>query len=211
LGNGRQTKVEETDVTRFLEASSRLIDVLLAAMLALMVLLVFGNVVLRYALNSGITVSEEVSRWLFVWMTFLGAIVALKDHAHLGTDMLVSRLPLWGKKACLVAGHALMLWITWLLLQGSWQQARINWDVQAPVTGASMAIFYGAGVVFAIAAGLLLVRELILALSGRLSEEDLVMVRESEEAAELEHILKQQAAASGAIPTGAAAGATPKP
>ena len=195
-------------MNRLIDASARLIDLLLAAMLALMVLLVFGNVVLRYALNSGITVSEEVSRWLFVWMTFLGAIVALKDHAHLGTDMLVSRLPLWGKKACLVAGHALMLWITWLLFQGSWAQARINWDVQAPVTGASMAIFYGSGVVFAIAAGFLLLRELALALTGRLREDELVMVRESEEAAELEQILKQQAAAPGAAPSGTAAAAT---
>jgi hypothetical protein len=45
-----------------------------------MVVMVFGNVVLRYAFNSGITVSEELSRWLFVWMTFMGAVVALKDH-----------------------------------------------------------------------------------------------------------------------------------
>jgi TRAP-type C4-dicarboxylate transport system permease small subunit len=200
-------------VTRFLDASSRLIDLLLAAMLAVMVLLVFGNVVLRYALNSGITVSEEVSRWLFVWMTFLGAIVALKDHAHLGTDMLVSRLPLAGKKACLVVGHLLMLWITGLLLQGSWAQARINWDVAAPVTGASMAVFYGSGVVFAIAAGLLLLRELALALSGRLAEDELVMVRESEEAAELAQILKQQAGAPDASipgPAAAAVAAAPK-
>ncbi len=49
-----------------------------------MVVLVFGNVVLRYAFNSGITVSEELSRWLFVWLTFVGAVVALRDHAHLG-------------------------------------------------------------------------------------------------------------------------------
>ena len=200
-------------MTRFLDASSRLIDLLLAAMLAVMVLLVFGNVVLRYALNSGITVSEEVSRWLFVWMTFLGAIVALKDRAHLGTDMLVSRLPLAGKKACLVLGHGLMLWITGLLLQGSWTQARINWDVAAPVTGASMAVFYGSGVVFAIAAGLLLLRELALALTGRLAEDELVMVRESEEAAELAQILKQQAGASDASapsPAAAAVAAGPK-
>jgi TRAP-type mannitol/chloroaromatic compound transport system permease small subunit len=45
--------------------------------LALMVILVFGNVVLRYALNTGITISEEVSRFLFVWLTFVAA--ALRD------------------------------------------------------------------------------------------------------------------------------------
>jgi drug/metabolite transporter (DMT)-like permease len=52
-------------------------DAKAAASLAVMVVLVFTNVVLRYALNSGIAVSEELSRWLFVWLTFLGGIVAL--------------------------------------------------------------------------------------------------------------------------------------
>ena len=63
-------------------------------------------------------VSEEVSRWLFLWMTFLGAIVALREHGHLGTDTLVSRLPRAGKKICLLIGQVLMLYVTWLLLQG---------------------------------------------------------------------------------------------
>ena len=82
-----------------------------------MVLLVFGNVVLRYALqlrHHG--VSEEVSRWLFVWLTFLGAVVAIKEHGHLGTDMLVGAAAgLAGKKLCLVVGQLLMLYVTWLL------------------------------------------------------------------------------------------------
>jgi len=164
----------------------RLLEVLIALALAVMVVLVFGNVVLRYALNSGITVSEEVSRWLFVWLTFLGAIVALKEHGHLGSDMLVSRLPTGGKKLLLVAGHVLMLYITWLLFSGSLAQVRINWEVEAPVTGASVAIFYSAGIVFAVSAGLFLLYELWLALSGQLSDAEMVMVKESEEAAELE-------------------------
>ena len=64
-------------MTKLIDGYCRLLEVLIAIALAVMVALVFGNVVLRYAFNSGITVSEEVSRWLFVWLTFLGAIVAL--------------------------------------------------------------------------------------------------------------------------------------
>ena len=78
---------------RWIDGYCRLLEIVIALLLALMVVLVFGNVVLRYGFNSGITVSEEVSRWAFVWLTFLGAIVALKEHGHLGSDMLVSRLP----------------------------------------------------------------------------------------------------------------------
>src|SRR3569623_577183 len=83
----------------------RLFSFLMVACLALMVVMVFGNVVLRYGFNSGFMMSEELSRWLFVWMTFLGSVCAMRRHTHLGTDSLVQRLPLAGKKACFVAAH----------------------------------------------------------------------------------------------------------
>jgi TRAP-type C4-dicarboxylate transport system permease small subunit len=172
-------------VNALLDRFCRGLDALMVVLLALMVLLVFGNVVLRYAFNSGIAVSEEMSRWLFVWMTFLGAIVAIKEHAHLGTDMLVARLGVAGKKACLVVGHLLMIYVCWLVFQGSWAQTRINWDVEAPVSGASMALFYGSGVVFAVFGALLLLRETWRALTGQLTEAELVMVQESEDLAHL--------------------------
>ena len=92
-------------MNRWVDGACRVIEGLIALMLAVMVVLVFGNVVLRYGFNSGITVSEEISRWLFIWMTFLGAVVALRERGHLGVDMVVQRLPRWGKKACLAIGH----------------------------------------------------------------------------------------------------------
>ena len=78
---------------RIIDLYCRILKCTIAVCLAVMVVLVFGNVVLRYAFNSGITVSEELSRWLMVWLTFLGAIVALREHAHLGVDTLVRALP----------------------------------------------------------------------------------------------------------------------
>jgi TRAP-type C4-dicarboxylate transport system permease small subunit len=168
-------------VNRAIEGFCRLIEILIAVFLAVMVAMVFGNVVLRYAFNSGIVVSEELSRWLFLWVTFLGAIVALKEHAHLGSDFVVSRLPVLGKKICLVVGHLLMLYATWLLFSGALAQARINLDVEAPVTGASMAFVYGTGVVFAVFAAVLLLRDLWRILSGRLAEDELVMIKGTEE------------------------------
>jgi len=168
-------------LNRAIEGFCRLIEMLIAAFLAVMVVMVFGNVLLRYAFNSGIVVSEELSRWLFLWVTFLGAIVSLKEGAHLGSDFLVSRLPVLGKKICLVVGHLLMLYATWLLFSGSLSQARINLSVEAPVTGASMAFVYGTGVVFALFAALLLLRDLWRIVSGRLAEDELVMIKGSEE------------------------------
>jgi TRAP-type C4-dicarboxylate transport system permease small subunit len=168
-------------LTALIDRSCRWINVLIALALAVMLLLVFGNVVLRYVFNSGISVSEELSRWLFVWITFLGAIVAVKDHGHLGTDMLLTRLPPFGRRICLVASHVLMLFCTWLLFSGALAQARINWDVTAPVSGASVAIFYASGVVFALASGLLLLLHLWRLISGQVPDDELVWTAGSEE------------------------------
>src|SRR4051794_18781788 len=134
----------------------RLFSVLMVVCLASMVVMVFGNVVLRYGFNSGIMVSEELSRWLFVWMTFLGALVAVRNHTHLGTDSLVSRLPVGGRKLCLGASQLLMLYLCWLMFRGAWQQTVINWGTESPVMGASMGWFYASGLFFSVFAALFL-------------------------------------------------------
>ncbi|WP_028605811.1 TRAP transporter small permease [Ottowia thiooxydans] len=184
-------------MNRWIDGVCHVVEALIALMLAVMVVLVFGNVVLRYGFNSGITMSEEVSRWLFIWITFLGAIVALKEHAHLGVDMVVNRLPAWGKKACYLISHLLMLYMLWLLYQGSVTQTRINWDVQAPVTGLSMAVVYVSGIVFAVCGGFLLLLELYRLLTGQLSEDQLVTIQESEEAGVLAQVLAPQNTSDG--------------
>ena len=159
----------------------RLLSLLIVAALAVMVVLVFGNVVLRYGFNSGFTISEELSRWLFVWMTFLGAIIAMHERGHLGTDSLVSRLPRAGKKLCLGASYVLMLFCCWLILSGSWQQTVINMKSTSAVMEAPMGILYGSGVVFALSAIPILIYQAWRLLTNQLSDAELVGIQESEE------------------------------
>ncbi len=159
----------------------RVLSVAMVACLALMVVLVFGNVVMRYALNSGISLSDELSRWLFVWMTFMGAVVALREHGHLGTDFLVARLGVAGKKVCLALGHGLMLFACWLLFKGALDQVKINLETTSAVMEVSVAWFYGCGVLFAASAAVVLLLDLWRLLSGQMSERDLIAIRESEE------------------------------
>lgn len=163
-------------------AYCRLLSVLMVLMLAAMVLMVFGNVVLRYAFNSGITLSEELSRWLFVWMTFMGAVVAVSERAHLGTDAFIARLPIGGRKICLAASLLLMLFVSVLVFKGSWEQVKINLESSSAVMEASMAWFYGSGMVFAVLVAPVLMLNLSRLLTGKISESDLIGVRESEDA-----------------------------
>ena len=198
-------------LNKFLERYCRVLDGVSALFLLLMVVLVFGNVVMRYAFNSGLAVSEEVSRWLFVWITFLGAIVAMREHQHLGTDMLVSRLPPAGKKACLVLSLVLMLYVCWLLFAGSLAQTKINWEVTAPSSGASVAIFYATGLIFSVSAAVFIAIDLWRVLSGQLRDDELVMIQESEEAGQLEEVLREVAGPEGAHAAAESASSHPHP
>lgn len=168
---------------KLIDAYCRLLGLTIVLCLAVMVVLVFGNVLMRYAFNSGITLSEELSRWLFVWLTFLGGVIAMHERAHLGTDMLVSRLGVTGKKVCLVLGHLLMLWVCWLLGSGAFELARINRESLSPVMEVPQSIFFSGGVVFAVSSAVILTYDLWRLLRGELSEDELVGIRESEEEA----------------------------
>ena len=53
---------------KWLDALIRFVEWVLVVMFGIMAILVFGNVVLRYGFNSGIVFSEEVSRFLFMWL-----------------------------------------------------------------------------------------------------------------------------------------------
>ncbi len=168
-------------IQKLIDKYCQVLSWLIAGSLALMVVLVFTNVVLRYALNSGIAVSEELSRWLFVWLTFMGAVVALNERAHLGTDMLVSRLSAKGKKVCLAIGHVLMLFICYLIFKGALDQVKINWDSTSAAMEVSMAIFYGCGLVFAVSGAVILLHDFWRLLTGQLTESELVGIRESDD------------------------------
>ena len=168
-------------VKKLIDGYCTLICYLLAVMLAVMVVLVFGNVVMRYAFNSGFTVSEELSRWLFVWLTFLGAVVALRDNGHLGTDMLVGKLGPMGKRICMGLSLALMLYCCWLIFKGSYDQTIVNLGTTSAVMEVSMSYFYASGMVFAVLGGIIILSDLWLLLSGQIDDDNLMLIQESEE------------------------------
>jgi len=168
-------------MNKLLDIYCKFLKVIMAAFLAVMVVLVFGNVVLRYAFNSGLTISEELSRWLFVWVTFLGAIVAMKEGAHLGSDTLVSRLSVAKQKVCFVLGHLLMLGICYLLFKGSYEQVIINLTTTSAVMEVSMAMFYACGLVLAVSGAIILLNQLVRLARGQLADGELIGIRESEE------------------------------
>lgn len=159
----------------------QLLTVIIVICLALMVLMVFGNVVMRYAFNSGIAMSEELSRWLFLWLIFLGASIAVHEQSHMGSDMVMDVLPPKVQRVALVLGQLLMLWTTWLVLKGSWAQTVINLEVLAPVSELSMAWVYATGIVFSAGTGVMLLNDMWFTVRGKKTP---VQIRKDHQSAE---------------------------
>ena len=74
-----------------------------------------------------------------------------------------------------------MLFICWLLFKGSLDQVKINLDSTSAAMEVSMAIFYGCGLVFAVSGAVILLNHLWRLVTGQLSEDELIGIRESDE------------------------------
>ena len=136
-----------TFLARLSRWTERLLNALMVMALVVMIALVFTNVVLRYGFNSGISMSVELSRFLFVWVTFLGTVVCLMRHEHLSVTTFSDRLPapLQAVLARLVT--LVMLGCCLMLLKGSYAQTLLNWSNVSPISGIPVGVFYLAGLV----------------------------------------------------------------
>jgi len=161
----------------------KLAELTLVIMLSTMVIMVFGNVVLRYGFNDGIISSEELSRYLFIWITFLGAIVTMRENAHLGLDTVVRKLSLRGKKVAFAISNVLMLGCCALMFYGTFKQHGINATTRSAVTEIPMSWVYGIGYITSLAMGCMILGKLVNLARGQFRESDLIQIQDSEETA----------------------------
>jgi TRAP-type C4-dicarboxylate transport system permease small subunit len=87
-----------------------------------MAVLVLMQVMLRYGFKSPLVWVEEVSIFLMIWMTFVGAGVALRRGGHVAMTILIERMPLWlaralwhVSQAAILAFVVILAWQGWLL------------------------------------------------------------------------------------------------
>ena len=146
---------------------------LMVFLLAGMVVMVFGNVVLRYLFDTGIDVSEEMSRFFFVWLTFVGAVVVGRENAHLGVETLVAKLGETGRKVCMVLSDIFVVICCAVFFWGTWLQAEINATNYAPITEISMLWVYGIGYFTSLGLGLMAAFRILRVITGRITEREL--------------------------------------
>ncbi|WP_107342000.1 TRAP transporter small permease, partial [Agrobacterium pusense] len=131
------------------------------------------NVVMRYTMNSGINVSEELSRFFFVWLTFTGAVVAFREHGHMGIETMVMFLSRRGRIVCMIISNIIILACSAIFFWGTWKQSGINASMHAPVTKLSMIWVYGIGMFTGALMFIIALERLYRLLTGRVTEDEI--------------------------------------
>lgn len=150
----------------------------MAVMLAVMVLLMFLNVVLRFGFSTGYVWSEEITRLCFIYLVYLGTVGAFRDNRHLGVDTLLEHVPPVVQKVLYTVVQLIIIWVMWLLVQGSWDLAVQNLNARWVATQYPTAFIFGAGVVTGVAIILIALGNLYRLLVMKLSVAELLAIKD---------------------------------
>lgn len=79
-------------IKTFVKIWNRIEELFLVYSLAVMVLVVFIQVIMRYLFNNSLSWSEELVRYLFIWQIWLGASVGIKNNDHIRIEIITKKL-----------------------------------------------------------------------------------------------------------------------
>jgi TRAP-type C4-dicarboxylate transport system permease small subunit len=114
----------------------------IAGMMAAMTVIIALQVFFRYVLNDALSWTEEIARYLMIWICFLGSAMALKYGEHISVTFLQDRFP---PRLRQVVGLTMGLAVLGFFLLGTWEGVLMTLQVadqQAPATWISMAWAY---------------------------------------------------------------------
>jgi TRAP-type C4-dicarboxylate transport system permease small subunit len=116
---------------RFLVRTNQLA---IGLMMLAMFVLVFANVVGRYGFNASFAKAEEVSTFLMIWVTYLGAGLALREGRHVAIDMFQDKLPFGAQRALrIVLGGSILIFFAVLAYLGV-QMSIFGWSQETIAT-----------------------------------------------------------------------------
>ena len=126
-----------------------------------MIGLVFYNALLRYVFKSSFAPSEEWARFLFMYITFFGAIEAFYRGRHISVDMLTSLLHGVARKTIDIIAQLLGLAALGVLVVGGIDLVRQTMDTATVATGINMTFVNGTLPLMAIVVFIIRLRELV--------------------------------------------------
>jgi len=89
---------------------------ILIILTSLMFVIVGTNVFSRYVLNNSLGWADELARFIFIWISFLGAVLAYQENEHVGLDFVVEKLPSGRGKALIKLVAELFVFVVMFFL-----------------------------------------------------------------------------------------------
>lgn len=163
-------KLEEGSIV--LGALLALTKASIIAISVVMICVTLAQVVFRYLVGAPLAWSEELARYCFVWIVFLGAAVGLSRGYHLGVDLFVAMLPPKMQRGLEALTNILIASFAATVIYASLPVLNLNMFQRSPALGFQMSYIYIAipvsmGLIFLICAE----RLVAFALSRRKSED----------------------------------------
>jgi TRAP-type C4-dicarboxylate transport system permease small subunit len=134
---------------KFLNGVFRGIEVVIAIFLVVMIAMMFMNVVLRM-FGKGFAWSEEIARFSFIYLVYLGAIGAARENRHLLIDFFLLRISATFQKIVYALIQLCIIWLMWIVASGAWGLAYQNRADRWVATQIPMVLIHGIGIVLGV-------------------------------------------------------------
>jgi TRAP-type C4-dicarboxylate transport system permease small subunit len=139
-------------LTRFDNLLARAEAAVLITIVAVMTLIVFLQVVYRYVLVQPLHWSEELARYLFIWLSILGATIGLQKRGHFGLDFFYRMVPDRERRFLQFLIHLLIVGVILVILIQGVKLVQATVLQKSPAMGISMGWAYaclpvGAGLI----------------------------------------------------------------
>lgn len=153
-----------------MKAAIRVIELIVTTLMAVITAVVFGEVVMRGLFSRSLIVTDELSRYLMIWVVLLGGVLLVRDGGHIRVDFVVDALPRRLRQVLLILADILSL-VFLLALTASSLLTTLEMRGQQTITlGVPVAIFYGAFPVGGALMMLLVAGDLVRRVAGRQPE-----------------------------------------
>lgn len=153
------------------------VDIFASAMLVLLTLVVFGEVLSRYVFNFPLVFSTELTNVFFPWMIFVAAISVTKKEDHLSINYFRELLPKRGQKIAFIFSKLVMLFFSVYMVISSYQIAIAVAKQPLPMLRISKAWLYASMTVSFSAIIIILIYQLVMIIMNKLEpprEEDML-------------------------------------
>ncbi len=104
--------------------------ILVALLLSSFTFLIFYEVCMRYLFHSPTDWAEELSRYVFVYMSYIAAALAVKRNQHIKVDIIRQYLPPQWQKAVDLFGHCCMIALSMVITVTTLQIMKMQWEME---------------------------------------------------------------------------------